>query len=52
VKSEYAEWRTELETPPKPTIGERVARWFNRPSAEEPAEQEMFVWKDVGELFR
>lgn len=48
MKSEYATWREELEPPPRLTIAERVARWFER--SPKPPEPEMFVWHDVSVL--
>lgn len=41
-KSEFETWRDEINPPPKPTIAERVARWFDRP---EP-QPDHFVWRD------
>jgi hypothetical protein len=51
IRSEFEIWRDEIEPPPRLTITERVAKWFDRPKQDE-AETDHFVWKDVGELFR
>ncbi len=46
-RSEFQTWRDELEPPPKLTIPERLARWFNR--AAPPADH--FVWRNLDEHF-
>jgi hypothetical protein len=47
MKSEFAQWRDELNPPPKATVAERLARWFERPA---PAQPCPFVWRSVADL--
>jgi hypothetical protein len=47
VRSEYAQWRDEIEAP-KLTLAERVARWFDREPKCEPVD--VYAWHDVGSL--
>lgn len=56
MTSEYATWHREL-TQPKPTIGERMARWCDR-SHEPPVVipekpfRDVYAWHSVEELIR
>lgn len=53
-RSEFREWLDEIEAP-KLSIGQRVAKWFDRPGREpEPAPEydaDMFAWRSVADWF-
>lgn len=48
-RSEFEIWRDEIQPPPRLTIAEHVARWFERPAPEAP-EVDFYVWHDVAVL--
>jgi hypothetical protein len=46
MRSEFQVWRDEIENP-RPTIAQRMAKWFDRPSSR-PA-RDHFAWRDIAE---
>ena len=48
MKSEYAQWRDEIERP-RLSVAQRMAGWFERPSPA-PPEPEPFAWLSVSDL--
>lgn len=50
MKSEYAEWRAEIDAKanPKPTLAERIkAAWGPKPQPD----PDVYAWRDVADLF-
>lgn len=48
MKSEYAQWKDEIERP-RLSVKERVAAWFDRP-APPPPPRDPFAWLAVADI--